>query len=188
VHRRGRARDRDLREHRLPTTDPATTLTGLSEALAEWQAEMPFTALGIGTFGPARVSPDAPDYGQILPTPKPGWTGARVLDHFADRFAVPIAFDTDVGAAALAEGRWGRARGCSTHAYVTVGTGIGIGIVANGQVLHGALHPEAGHLRAPPPRRCFRRGLPVPRRLPGRAGLRPRHRCAHRWRCHEYRR
>jgi fructokinase len=136
-----------LREHRLPTTDPASTLTGLSEALAEWQAELPFTALGIGTFGPTRVSPDAPDYGQILPTPKPGWTGARVLDHFADRFAVPMAFDTDVGAAALAEGRWGRARGCSTHAYVTVGTGIGIGIVANGQVLHGALHPEAGHLR-----------------------------------------
>lgn len=136
-----------LCERRLPTTDPATTLAGLSEALAEWQAELLFTALGIGTFGPARVSPDAPDYGQILPTPKPGWTGARVLDHFADRFAVPMAFDTDVGAAALAEGRWGRARGCSTHAYVTVGTGIGIGIVANGRVLHGALHPEAGHLR-----------------------------------------
>ena len=136
-----------LCERRLPTTDPATTLAGLSEALAEWQAELLFTALGIGTFGPARVSPDAPDYGQILPTPKPGWTGARVLDHFADRFAVPMAFDTDVGAAALAEGRWGRARGCSTNAYVTVGTGIGIGIVANGRVLHGALHPEAGHLR-----------------------------------------
>lgn len=136
-----------LRERRLPTTDPASTLAGLSEALAEWQAELPFTALGIGTFGPARVSPDAPDYGRILPTPKPGWTGARVLDHFTDRFAVPMAFDTDVGAAALAEGRWGRARGCSTHAYVTVGTGIGIGIVANGRVLHGALHPEAGHLR-----------------------------------------
>lgn len=136
-----------LRERRLPTTDPETTLAGMSDALAEWQAELPFMALGVGTFGPARVSPAAPDYGRILPTPKPGWTGARVLDHFADRFAVPMAFDTDVGAAALAEGRWGRARGCSTHAYVTIGTGIGIGIVAEGRVLHGALHPEAGHLR-----------------------------------------
>ena len=133
---------------RVPTTDPTTTLHAMSEQLATWRTEVgPFAAIGIGSFGPIGADSKRADFGQVTTTPKPGWRNTDVRGHFAQRFDVPIAFDSDVAGAALAEGRWGASRGCSVHVYLTVGTGIGGGVVVDGEPLHGLVHPEVGHLR-----------------------------------------
>jgi fructokinase len=87
------------------------------------------------------------DYGRIGTTPKPGWSGVDLRGTFARAFDLPIGFDTDVAGAALAEGRWGASQGYRDHVYLTIGTGIGGGIVAGGVPLHGAAHPEIGHIR-----------------------------------------
>lgn len=133
---------------RVPTTDPASTLSALSEQLAAWHADVgPIAAIGIGSFGPIGADPDRADFGLVTTTPKPGWRDTDVRAHFAERFDLPIGFDSDVTGAALAEGRWGASRGCSVHVYITIGTGVGGGIVIDGAPLHGLVHPEVGHLR-----------------------------------------
>ncbi|MEC3909764.1 ROK family protein [Sphingobium sp. CR2-8] len=135
-----------LRQQRWPT-GAADTLNLLSDALTLWQRETPFAAIGIASFGPLHLNPNAPDFGHMGNTPKPGWAGVDIYGHFASRFAVPIAIDTDVAGAALAEGMWGASQGCKVHAYATIGTGVGLGLVVNGRAVHGHLHPEAGHVR-----------------------------------------
>ncbi len=135
-----------LRQERWPTGD-ASTLNLVSDQLTEWGKDTPFAAIGIASFGPLHLDPRKPHFGRMGNTPKPGWAGYDVHGHFASRFAVPVGIDTDAGGAALAEGEWGAAQGCAVHAYATIGTGVGLGIVVNGQALHGHLHPEAGHMR-----------------------------------------
>ena len=136
---RGRIVDR----HSVPTRDTVATL---SEVAAWFEARGPFAAIGIASFGPAGIDPASERWGHILNTPKPGWAGCDIAGFFADRFGVPIAFDTDVNGAALGEYRLGAGRGKVSLAYVTVGTGIGGGLVVAGEPLHGAGHPEMGHL------------------------------------------
>jgi fructokinase len=131
----------------VPTTTPAATLGALVDQVVAWHATAPLAALGIASFGPLRLDPADAAFGQIAATPKPSWSNASVRGAFAARVSVPIGFDTDVAGAALAEGRWGAARGCADFLYLTVGTGVGVGIVANRLLLHGAGHPEAGHIR-----------------------------------------
>lgn len=126
----------------IPTTTPDETLGRAIDVLAKWQ----FDAIGIGSFGPVRVNPAAADFGTILDTPKPGWRGAKVLAPFAERFGCPVALDTDVNAAGMAEAAVGAGRGCRTVVYLTVGTGVGAGIVVDGRPVTGRLHPELGHL------------------------------------------
>ncbi len=135
-----------LRQQRWPTGGP-DMLDHLLQALALWQVEMPFAAIGIASFGPVHLDPDAPDFGRMGDTPKPGWAGVDVRGHFAARFDLPIGIDTDVAGAALAEGAWGASQRCAVHGYATIGTGVGLGIVVNGAPVHGRLHPEAGHIR-----------------------------------------
>lgn len=143
------SRGRDIVQRaQWPTgDDPVTTLAAISSWLDTAATATPFAALGIASFGPLRVAPGAADYGRILNTPKSGWSNAPVLAGIAGRFKGPVALDTDVAGAALAEGRWGAAVGCATHVYLTIGTGIGGGIVIDGKPLHGTLHPEMGHVR-----------------------------------------
>lgn len=133
-------------QHRVNTRDPTATLADVRDVLAGWRGR--FNALGIASFGPLDLDPASPTYGQIVSTPKPGWSGTDLPGAFRD-LHVPFALETDVNAAALAEGRWGAARELSSFAYITVGTGIGVGIINRGQTVGGYGHAEAGHLRGP---------------------------------------
>ncbi|WP_240309363.1 MULTISPECIES: ROK family protein [Sphingomonas] len=140
------ARGTVVEQQRVETRDPAATLGELRGILERWRGR--YDALGIASFGPIDLDPNSRGYGRILPTPKPGWSGADLLDGLSDG-AVPVALDTDVNAAAFAEGRWGRAQGLTSFAYITVGTGIGVGVVDHGRSIGGLGHGEAGHLRGP---------------------------------------
>lgn len=137
------SRPEDLSRHvSIPTTEPEPTL----EAVIDHLRRSELDAVGIASFGPVELRPASPRLGYITTTPKPGWSDIPVLDRFADALRLPVGFDTDVNGAALGEGAWGAAAGLESHAYITVGTGIGGGIVAGGKPLHGAPHPEVGHV------------------------------------------
>jgi fructokinase len=137
-------------EARVPTTTPAETL---GEVLRFFRAEQaihgPLHAIGIGSFGPVDLQPTSSRYGSITSTPKPGWAETDLIGPFRREFGVPVAFDTDVNAAALGEWRYGAAQGLDAVVYLTVGTGIGGGTLVGGRLLHGLVHPEMGHLRVP---------------------------------------
>ncbi len=132
---------------RFPTTTPDETL---GKTLAFFRAqEAPLAGVGIGSFGPVDPDPGSATYGYILRTPKPGWSNTDVAGTLRDALGAPVAFDTDVNAAALGEHRWGAARDVDTLLYITVGTGFGGGAIVRGRPLHGLLHPEMGHLLLP---------------------------------------
>lgn len=128
---------------RFPTTTPAETINQSIDFLGQFSA---LKAIGVGSFGPIDLHADSPTYGYITTTPKAGWQFADVVGPLRKAFGVPVGFDTDVNAAALGEGRWGAAQGLRNFVYLTIGTGIGGGAVVNGQLLHGLLHPEMGHM------------------------------------------
>jgi fructokinase len=130
----------------IRTTTPSETI---GQAVAFFEREGPVDAIGIGSFGPLDGNPASPTWGYITTTPKPGWAQADVGQEIRHRLAVPVAFDTDVNAAALGEHRWGATQGLDTSCYITVGTGIGGGGLVEGKLLHGLMHPEFGHMRIP---------------------------------------
>jgi fructokinase len=135
--------DEVLASHTIPTGSPQETL----EAAAAWlEQHGAIAALGIASFGPADLQTGSPTWGHITDTPKPGWSGCNLAGFFAQRFGVPICFETDVNAAALAEFAAADLDAGSTLVYVTVGTGIGGGLIIDGKAVHGAAHPEMGHI------------------------------------------
>ncbi len=139
----------DVRMHvTWPTgTDPEATMAHLEGELIRGMAlQGPLRALGIASFGPIDRQPTSSSYGWITSTPKPGWRHTPIVARL-EHLGIPIGFDTDVNGAVLAEGRWGAARGLDDFAYITVGTGVGVGLFANGALVHGFLHPELGHIR-----------------------------------------
>jgi fructokinase len=131
----------------VPTTSTDETLGRLEKILSQWRSDHGFAALGIGSFGPLDLDPASASYGQITSTPKPGWRGADVLGPLRRAADVPTAFDTDVNGAALAEMRWGAGQGTQDFAYITVGTGVGVGLIVNGKPTRGFAHCELGHIR-----------------------------------------
>ena len=140
----------------IPTTSPEDSLEAVRRILAGWNAAEPFAALGIASFGPLRLDRAAPDFGRMLPTPKAGRTDADIYGALSDILSCPVAIDTDVKAAALAELRWGagneNGESSDSLCYITIGTGLGGGFAIHGKPVHGALHPEIGHIavrRAP---------------------------------------
>jgi fructokinase len=137
-------------ELRVPTTTPASTLGAVVRFFHEQQAARgPIAGFGIGSFGPVDLHPGSPRFGCITATPKPGWADTDVAGAVTRAFDVPVAFDTDVNAAAVGEGRYGAAQGLDTFLYLTVGTGIGGGGIVAGRMLHGLVHPEMGHVWVP---------------------------------------
>lgn len=141
----------DIRaEIRFPTTTPAENL---SQCLAFFREQVErygeLTAVGIASFGPVDPHPHSPTFGYITTTPKPGWANTDFAGVIGQALGVPVGFDTDVNGAALGEWRWGAAQGLDTFIYLTIGTGIGGGVMVNGRLLHGLIHPEMGHIPLP---------------------------------------
>jgi fructokinase len=135
-----------LKLETFPTTTPQETIARAARFFMEDGVP---EGLGVGSFGPIDVHTASPTWGQITTTPKPGWAHTDLVAPIRAALDIPVAFDTDVNAAALAESRWGAAIGLETFCYITVGTGIGGGAIVNGRLLHGLLHPELGHMRIP---------------------------------------
>lgn len=126
----------------IPTQDPSKTVP----AMVDWFAGRGIDALGIAAFGPTAVDPSSPEYGHILKTPKIAWRGFDFLGEMTRGLGVPCGYDTDVNAACLGEVMYGAGKGLDNVVYITVGTGIGAGVYVDGRLLHGMLHPEAGHI------------------------------------------
>lgn len=141
--------DQILDQARIATTTPGETLAAAIAFFRQVQGANRLAALGIGSFGPIDLHPESETYGYITSTPKPGWANTNVVGPIWEALQVPIGFDTDVNAAALGEAYWGAARGLDDFIYLTIGTGIGGGSLANGKLIHGLLHPEVGHLLVP---------------------------------------
>lgn len=126
----------------IPTETPAITIPRLIEYFVERKVE----ALGIGCFGPIELDQNAANYGSITSTPKLAWRDYNIVDAFAKALHCPIGFDTDVNGSVLGEVTFGQAKGKSCVIYLTIGTGVGGGIYIEGRLLHGMVHPEAGHV------------------------------------------
>ena len=137
-------------EARFPTTTPDETIGRVLAFFREQEARFgPPAAIGIGSFGPLDPNPDLPTFGTITSTPKPHWANADVVGPIGRALGMPVGFDTDVNIAGLGEWRWGAARGYGTILYLTIGTGVGGGVLVGGRPLHGLLHPEMGHIPLP---------------------------------------
>ena len=138
----------DLQLATVPTTSPQATIDQIIAFFRD-QAGRELSAVGVGAFGPVDLHPESPTFGFITSTPKVGWQQYDLAWTLYRALQVPIGFDTDVNAAAAGEARWGAGRGLPNFLYLTVGTGIGGGALVNGEVIHGLLHPEMGHIRIP---------------------------------------
>ena len=126
----------------IPTQTPEQTMPPMIDFFRQY----PIRALGIGCFGPVDLDKKSPTYGYITTTPKLPWQNYDIVGEFHRALQVPVGFDTDVNAAALGEATWGCTRGLDHSIYITVGTGIGVGVIAGGKPYHGMLHPEGGHI------------------------------------------
>ncbi len=132
---------------RISTTTPEQTIATATEWLLK-QADS-YTAVGIASFGPLDLNPESASWGHITQTSKPHWSNADVAGPFARILKCPVAINTDVNGAALAEWKWGAGKGTNASIYLTVGTGVGGGAVLDGRLVHGLSHPEMGHMRVP---------------------------------------
>ena len=141
--------DSVIAEERFPTTSARDTIRRAISFFKSCQQLSGLSGVGIASFGPLDLDRSSPTYGHITDTPKGGWSDVDILGMVQDSLGVPVAIDTDVNAAALAEHLWGTAQGLDTFIYLTVGTGIGGGGLSNGRLMHGLVHPEMGHIRVP---------------------------------------
>ncbi|MEG1902218.1 MAG: ROK family protein [Clostridium sp.] len=129
----------------VPTETPEITLPKLIEYFKDKKIE----TLGIGCFGPIDLNRSSSTYGCITSTPKIAWRGCDIVGAFKKALNIPIGFDTDVNGSVLGEVTWGCAKGLENAIYITIGTGVGVGVYAHGKLLHGMLHPEGGHILLP---------------------------------------
>lgn len=126
----------------FPTVTPEETLPQLLDYFKGKEIE----ALGIACFGPIDLDRDSDTYGYITTTPKTAWMNTDIAGYFANGLNVPVGFDTDVNGSLLGEVTYGQAKGLGDAVYYTIGTGVGAGVMSGGKLVHGAMHPEAGHM------------------------------------------
>jgi len=126
----------------IPTLEPENTMP----AIIEFFKNKNISALGIGCFGPVDLDKKSATYGYITTTPKLAWKNYDIVGTCKKELGVPVGFDTDVNASALGEATWGCTKDLDHSIYITVGTGIGAGVIIDGKPYHGMLHPEAGHI------------------------------------------
>ncbi|MBT9778996.1 ROK family protein [Clostridium sp. MCC353] len=126
----------------IPTETPEITMPKIVEYFKDKGIE----ALGVGCFGPIDLNRDSETYGYITTTPKLAWANYNIVGTLKEGLNIPVGFDTDVNGSALGEATWGITKGLENSMYITIGTGIGAGVISNGKLLHGMLHPEAGHV------------------------------------------
>ncbi len=131
-----------LEQLSIPTETPDITMVKIVDYFKDKKIE----ALGVGSFGPIDLDKGSPTYGCITSTPKLAWVNYNIVNRLKDSLHIPIGFDTDVNASALGEATWGSMKGLNSGIYITIGTGVGVGVYMNGSLLHGMLHPEAGHV------------------------------------------
>ncbi|MCI8662574.1 MAG: ROK family protein [Hungatella sp.] len=129
----------------IPTETPKITMP----RMAEFFKGKEIAALGIACFGPIDLNRSSETYGYITTTPKLPWKNYDICGYFRKELNIPVGFDTDVNGSMLGEATWGCAKGLDTAIYITIGTGVGVGVMAGGRLLHGMLHPEAGHILMP---------------------------------------
>ncbi len=134
-----------LERAKFPTETPETTMP----QIFEFFKDKGIAAIGIACFGPIDLKKDSPTYGAITSTPKTAWKNYNIVNATKEALGVPVGFDTDVNGSMLGEATWGCAKGISDAIYLTIGTGVGGGVISNGKLLHGMLHPELGHVRLP---------------------------------------
>ena len=126
----------------IPTETPDITMPKIIDYFKDKEIE----ALGVGCFGPIDLNRNSETYGYITTTPKLAWANYNIVGALKDALHIPVGFDTDVNGSALGEATWGITKGLENSMYITIGTGIGAGVISNGKLLHGMLHPEAGHV------------------------------------------
>ncbi|MFU0827630.1 MAG: ROK family protein [Lachnoclostridium sp.] len=131
-----------LEQVSIPTETPAITIP----KIIDYFKDKKIAALGIGSFGPIDLDKNSKTYGYITSTPKLAWANYDFVGNMKKALSIPIGFDTDVNGSALGEATWGSTKGLDSSIYITIGTGVGIGVYQNGKLLHGMLHPEAGHV------------------------------------------
>jgi fructokinase len=134
-------------EIRFPTTTPAETLEQAVSFFRKY-AGQGLAAIGMASFGPVDLNSDSPTFGHVTTTPKPGWAFTDTITSLRQAFELPVAFELDVNAAAFGEYYWNAEnRQLDPLVYFTIGTGIGAGVIVDGKLVHGLVHPEAGHMR-----------------------------------------
>lgn len=126
----------------IPTVTPDETLP----KIIDYFKDKNISALGIGCFGPIDLNKNSDTYGFITTTPKLAWRNCDIVGRLKEALNIPIGFDTDVNGSLLGEATWGAAKDKNCAIYITVGTGVGVGVMVDGKLLHGMLHPEAGHM------------------------------------------
>ena len=129
----------------IPTDTPDQSVP----VLIDYFKKHNISSLGIGTFGPANVNQNSPSYGTILKSPKKAWEGFNFYKTFSEALKRLVVVDTDVNAAAWGEFLFGALKGLHSGMYLTIGTGIGGGVIADGHLIHGMMHPETGHILIP---------------------------------------
>ncbi len=132
-----------LEQKSIPTISPEETLP----QIIDYFKGKEIAALGIACFGPIDLNKNSETYGYITTTPKRKWADCNIVGALKDALHIPIGFDTDVNGSLLGEVTYGSAKGLTDAVYITIGTGVGMGVMTNGRLLHGMLHPAAGHMR-----------------------------------------
>jgi fructokinase len=145
----GNAPENIIANTRFATTTPQESIKKAVDFFRSEMQDRSIRSIGIGSFGPLDLDPESPTFGFITTTPKQGWAFTDIAGNISRALGLSVFLDTDVNAAALGEQKWGAARGMNTFVYITVGTGIGGGGLVGGQLIHGLVHPEMGHLIIP---------------------------------------